>query len=167
MNNFKEFLRASWLLIFCLILARFLGLPANFTPILACAAFTPFLTENKILQRFLPLGILLVTDPFLGLYSEMPVVYLCILLTSIIAGSFQNYNFKNLIFTGLMGVGTWHLLVNFAVWYSGHSTNDLFNTYILAMPFDFRLLLSTLFFSLFFYSLRNVFGKWYSRLGSN
>ena len=79
MNNFKEFLRASWLLMFCLILSRFLGLPANFTPILACAAFTPFLTENKILQRFLPLGILLVTDPFLGLYSEMPVVYLCIL----------------------------------------------------------------------------------------
>jgi len=130
MNNFKEFLRASWLLIFCLILSRFLGLPANFTPILACAAFTPFLTENKVLQRFLPLGILLVTDPFLGLYSEMPVVYLCIFLTSIIAGSFQNYNFKNYIAKILSYIEMYYIIDYPDGLYFTHNINNINNIYI-------------------------------------
>ena len=149
-----ETLKSCWLLLLCLIAARFIGFPANFTPILACAVFLPFMTNNKYIQMFLPVGILIITDPFLGLYSAMPVVYLCIIAASIVSSLFKNYNYKNMILSGLISVGVWHILVNFAVWMSGINSISLSATYIAAIPFDFRLLLSTIIFSTLFYTFR-------------
>ena len=159
MNYIIETLKSCWLLLLCLIVARFIGFPANFTPILACAVFLPFMTNNKYIQMFLPVGILIITDPFLGLYSEMPVVYFCIIAASIISSLFKNYNYKNMIFSGLISVGIWHILVNFAVWMSGINSISLSATYIAAIPFDFRLMLSTIIFSTLFYIARQFFKK--------
>ena len=78
MTYIKEILKSCWLLVLCLIAARFIGFPANFTPILACAVFLPFMTDNKYIQMFLPVGILIVTDPFLGLYSAIFIAILMI-----------------------------------------------------------------------------------------
>ena len=79
------------------------------------------MTDNKYIQMFLPVGILIVTDPFLGLYSAMPVVYLCIVAASVISSLFKNYNYKNMIISGLISVGIWHILVNLCCmdfWYT-------------------------------------------------
>ena len=100
------------------------------------------MTDNKYIQMFLPVGILIVTDPFLGLYSAMPVVYLCI-VASVISSLFKNYNYKNMILSGLISVGIWHILVNFSVWITGIQTLPLSAVYIAAIPFDLRLLAST------------------------
>ena len=167
MTYFIETLKSSWLLLLCLILARFIGLPANFTPILACAIFLPFMTDNKFLQLLLPVGIVIITDPFLGFYSSMPIVYLCIVTTSLITTLFSNYNLKNMIFSGLIGVGIWHIIVNFSVWYTGLSGMTLMSTYLAAIPFDLRLLLSTVVFASLFYFFRSYALSWYSRLDSN
>ena len=167
MTYIIETLKSCWLLLLCLIVARFIGFPANFTPILACAVFLPFMTDNKYIQMFLPVSILIVTDPFLGLYSAMPVVYLCIIAASIVSSLFKNYNYKNMIISGLISVGIWHILVNFAVWISGLQTLSLSSVYIAAIPFDFRLLASTIIFSSLFFGFRSVFLGWYSRLDSN
>ena len=167
MTYIKEILKSCWLLVLCLIAARFIGFPTNFTPILACAVFLPFMTDNKYIQMFLPVGILIVTDPFLGLYSAMPVVYLCIVAASVISSLFKNYNYKNMILSGLISVGIWHILVNLAVWLSDIQTLPLTAVYIAAIPFDFRLLASTIIFSSLFFGLRSVFLGWYSRLDSN
>ena len=162
-----ETLKSCWLLLLCLIAARFIGFPANFTPILASAVFLPFMTNNKYIQMFLPVGILLVTDPFLGLYSAMPVVYLCIIAASIVSSLFKNYNYKNMIISGLVSVGIWHIVVNFSVWITGLQTLPLSAVYIAAIPFDLRLLASTLIFSSLFFGFRSIFLGWYSRLDSN
>ena len=167
MNYIKEILKSSWLLIICLITSRFVGFPTNFTPILACSVFLPFMTDNKYIQMFLPVGILVVTDPFFGLYSAMPVVYLCVIAASVISSLFKNYNYKNMILSGLISVGVWHILVNFAVWMTGLQTIPLSAIYIAAIPFDLRLLASTLIFSSLFYAFRSIFLGWYSRLDSN
>ena len=167
MTYIIETLKSSWLLLLCLILARFIGLPANFTPILACAIFLPFMTDNKFLQLLLPVGIVIITDPFLGFYSSMPIVYLCIVTTSLITTLFSNYNLKNMIFSGLIGVGIWHIIVNFSVWYTGLSGMTLMSTYLAAIPFDLRLLLSTVVFASLFYFFRSYALSWYSRLDSN
>ena len=108
-----ETLKSCWLLLLCLIAARFIGFPANFTPILACAVFLPFMTNNKYIQMFLPVGILIITDPFLGLYSAMPIVYLCIIFASIIPTLFKTYNYKNMIISGIFSVMLWHIILNF------------------------------------------------------
>ncbi len=162
-----ETLKSCWLLLLCLIAARFIGFPANFTPILASAVFLPFMTNNKYIQMFLPVGILIITDPFLGLYSAMPVVYLCIIAASIVSSLFKNYNYKNMIISGLVSVGIWHIIVNFSVWMTGLQTLPLSAVYIAAIPFDLRLLASTLIFSSLFFGFRSIFLGWYSRLDSN
>ena len=167
MTYIIETLKSCWLLLLCLIVARFIGFPANFTPILACAVFLPFMTDNKYIQMFLPVSILIVTDPFLGLYSAMPVVYLCIIFASVISSLFKNYNYKNMIISGLISVGIWHILVNFAVWISGIQALPLSAVYIVAIPYDFRLLASTIIFSSLFFWFRSLFLGWYSRLDSN
>ncbi len=167
MTYFIETLKSSWLLLLCLILARFIGLPANFTPILACAVFLPFMTDNKFLQIALPVGIVMITDPFLGFYSSMPIVYLCIVTTSLITTLFSHYSFKNMILSGLIGVGIWHIVVNFSVWYTGLSGMTLVSTYLAAIPFDLRLLASTVIFASLFYFFRSFVLGWYSRLDSN
>ena len=167
MTYIIETLKSCWLLLLCLIVARFIGFPANFTPILACAVFLPFMTGNKYIQMFLPVGILIITDPFLGLYSAMPVVYICIIAASIVSSLFKNYNYKNMIISGLVSVGIWHIIVNFSVWMTGLQTLPLSAVYIAAIPFDLRLLASTLIFSSLFFGFRSIFLGWYSRLDSN
>ena len=167
MTYVKEILKSSCLLILCLIVSRFIGFPPNFTPILACAVFLPFMTNNKYIQMFLPVSIMIITDPFLGLYSAMPVVYLCIIAASIVSSLFKNYNYKNMIISGFVSVGIWHILVNLAVWISGIQALPLSAVYIAAISFDLRLLVSTLIFSSLFYAFRSVFLGWYSRLDSN
>ena len=92
-----EFFRSAGLFIICLILSRFIGLPANFTPIIAVASFMPFLTGNRYIQLLLPISVLILTDPFLGLYSSMPVVYLCIFFASLLSVLSKDLSYKNLI----------------------------------------------------------------------
>ena len=46
----------------------------------------------------------------------------------------------------------WHIVVNFGVYLNGHDGSSLAQTYLLAIPFDLRLMMSTVFFSLLFYS---------------
>ena len=162
-----EFLKSSALFILCLILSRFIGLPSNFTPIIAVASFLPFLTKSKYIQLFLPVGVLIITDPFLGFYSSMPVVYFCIFISSILAVLSKSFTFKNLIMRGVISVFIWHIFVNFSVWLSGGLGFSLLNTYILAIPFDFQLLLSTVFFSSLFYFSRELFINFYNRSNLN
>ena len=162
-----EFFRSAGLFIICLILSRFIGLPANFTPIIAVASFMPFLTGNRYIQLLLPISVLILTDPFLGLYSSMPIVYLCIFFASLLSVLSKDLSYKNLIIRSIASVAIWHIFVNFSVWLSGGLGYSLFNTYLLAIPFDLKLLLSTLLFSSLFYVLREAAMNFYNRFYTN
>ena len=53
--------------------------------------------------------------------------------------------------SAISSVLVWHIVVNFGVYISGLGALTLAQTYILAMPFDLRLLVSTVVFSLVFF----------------
>jgi len=136
----------------CVIAARFF-LPANWTPVLALALFMPYVTQNRSIQVLMPIGVLLITDIFLGFYGQtMYFVYASLILIALIS----NYQSKGSLFSlmkySVSSVMIWHIVVNFGVYLNGHDGSSLFQTYLLAIPFDLRLMASTIVFSLVFYS---------------
>ena len=56
----------------------------------------------------------------------------------------------------LLSVVLWHAIVNFGVYLSGLGNVSLAQTYLLAIPFDLRLLTSTLLFAGMFYGIRHL-----------
>ena len=108
----------------------------NVTPIFAIAILLPSLTNNRNIQYLTPILLMLVKDIFLGFHGLMIPVYCCLLFFVILGTYF------NAITATFIGVFIWHIIINFAVWLS--YGGDLLQTYIMAIPFDFNLLVSTL-----------------------
>ena len=147
----SEFIKSAAFILASIILARF-ALPANITPIIAMAVFLPYLTKNKHLQTLLPIGILFLTDIFLGFYgATMFFVYGTMLLISFLSRSTYNAKFTGILKTYVLSVLLCHIIVNFGVYLNGLGTASIIQTYLAAIPFDFRLLVSTLAFSTLFY----------------
>jgi len=163
--NMKEFFKTAGLLLACIFLARFI-MPANYTPLLAMVVFMPFVTDNKRLQLLLPVSLLLITDLFLGFYgTAMLFVYGTMLLIGFLSSYLHKDNVKRLMVNSLLSVVLWHIIVNFGVYLTGLGNVSLAQTYLLAIPFDLRLLTSTLLFSVMFFGMRHLV-KESSYLGS-
>ena len=154
--DMKEFIKTTGLLLACIFLARFI-MPANYTPLIAMAIFMPFVTDNKNLQLLLPVSLLLITDLLLGFYgTAMIFVYGTMLLIGLLSRYLHKDNVKRLMVNSLLSVVLWHAIVNFGVYLSGLGNVSLVQTYLLAIPFDLRLLTSTLLFSAMFYGIRHL-----------
>ena len=152
----KEFFKTAVLLLACIFLARFI-MPANYTPLLAMAVFMPFVTDNKRLRLLLPVSILLITDLLLGFYgTAMLFVYGTMLLIGFLSSYLHKDNLKRLMANSLLSVVLWHIIVNFGVYLTGLGNVSLIQAYLLAIPFDLRLLTSTLLFSAMFYGIRHL-----------
>ena len=136
----------------CVIAARFF-LPANWTPVLALALFMPYVTKNKSIQILMPVSVLLITDIFLGFYGQtMFFVYATLIFIALISRYQSTGSLLSLMKYSVGSVLIWHIVVNFGVYLNGHDGSSLAQTYLLAIPFDLRLMTSTVFFSLLFYS---------------
>ena len=136
----------------CVISARFF-LPANWTPVLALALFMPYVTKNKSIQILMPVSVLLITDIFLGFYGQtMFFVYATLIFIALISRYQSTGSLLSLMKFSVGSVLIWHIVVNFGVYLNGHDGSSLAQTYLLAIPFDLRLMMSTVFFSLLFYS---------------
>ena len=136
----------------CVIAARFF-LPANWTPVLALALFMPYVTRNKSIQILMPVSVLLITDIFLGFYGQtMFFVYATLIFITLISRYQSTGSLLSLMKYSVGSVLIWHIVVNFGVYLNGHDGSSLAQTYLLAIPFDLRLMMSTVFFSLLFYS---------------
>lgn len=120
-----------------LVSSRFLEIP-NFTPLLAIAIMLPYFTNNKTVQYLLPVSVLFLTDIIIGFYSLMFVVYANFIVSTLISTNLSKY------FTAFTSVLIWHLTVNGAVYLANIGNASLIQTYIQAIPFDFKLLVSTL-----------------------
>ena len=136
----------------CVIAARFF-LPANWTPVLALALFMPYVTKNESIQILMPVSVLLITDIFLGFYGQtMFFVYATLIFIAFISRYQSTGSLLSLMKYSVGSVLIWHIVVNFGVYLNGHDGSSLAQTYLLAIPFDLRLMMSTVFFSLLFYS---------------
>lgn len=147
-TSMKEFFKSASLLLGCILLSRFIDLPANVTPLIAMAVFMPYLTSNKNLQMFLPVSMMFVTDIFLGFYSTMWLTYTTMGLIGFISRALNNEEYSTLMGSSVLSVVLWHLIVNIPGPYPPLSPE--------ALVFDLRLLGSTLVFASMFYAVQKV-----------
>ena len=155
--------RPNWLfgLVFvCFLvgLTRLVGLPPNFTPIIAGAIFLPTISKG-VRYAFLPVIVLFLTDLLLGFHSTMIYTYGSLLLIGALAHLLR----ISLGLKAILGVLIWHLIVNFGVYLNSIPARPLLEVYVSAWPFDFRLLVSTLLFTCLFWLTERMISK---RFGS-
>lgn len=134
MKYAKEFI----LLFGVLVASRLVGLPANFTPLLAMAVFAPKMNVGV----WLPLSVLAVTDIILGVYNIMPLVYVMMIIAY-----YTSSAIRNTYIAGASSVLLWHIIINGAVVIAGPGFAPFTPEAIL---FDLRLLVSTLAFTALF-----------------
>lgn len=135
-----------------LIASRFIGLPTNFTPLLALAVFMPRLTDDKLIQHLLPVCIIAFTNLFLQPVNS--IVFFTMLMVFAVT-PYISRNSDSLLWGSLSAVLIWHVTVNGAVWLS--SGGSLLNTLIAAIPFDFKLAVSTGLYVLLFHFAENFY----------
>lgn len=123
-------IKAGIILFGALVLSRLLPLPANSEPLLGLAVLTPYLTTNNIAFLF-PLGVMFISDIFLGLGSWLLMTYSALAIAPFISKAIDN---KYLALGGSWLV--WHVMANAGQWYTPFSPE--------ALLFDIRLLLSGL-----------------------
>ena len=126
------------IIVLLLIASRFIGLPANFSPLLALAVVIPRVTPHKFIQYLLPVAILLTTNYFL---EPVNSIILLSMVLVFLATPFISSHVKHLGWSSISAVLIWHFFVNGAVWMV--SGGSILETYILAVPFDFKFLIST------------------------
>ena len=126
------------IIVLLIIASRFIGLPANFSPLLALAVVIPRATSQKFIQYLLPVAILLTTNYFLEPVNTL--ILLSMALVFLVTPLISSYT-NNLALSSISAVLIWHFFVNGAVWIT--SGESILETYVLAIPFDFKLLIST------------------------
>ena len=126
----SQTIKTGLLLFGALVISRLLPLPANSEPLLGLAVLTPYLTKNN-LAFLVPLGVMFVSDMFLGFGSWMLMTYSALAITPFISKVIDN---KYLSLGGSWLV--WHVMAN---------TGQLYPPFSLeALLFDVRFLLSGL-----------------------
>ena len=116
-----------------IIVSRFFGLPANFSPLLALAVFIPRLTDNLRIQYLLPVSIVAATNLFLEPVNAL--ILITMLLVFLITPAVSRFS-KSLFWGTFSSVLIWHVVVNGSVWLA--SGGSLIETYAAAIPFDLK-----------------------------
>ena len=111
---------------------------SNLTPVLALAIFLPYIVDKKI-AYILPLTVLLLTDLIIGFTVINLIVYM--LVAFMITLSIKTNDW---FITGIVGVFVWHIVINLFVYLTADHGATLAQTYIQALPFDVRLMASTM-----------------------
>ena len=127
MNTFK----AGLILFGALVISRLLPLPANSEPLLGLAVLTPYLTKNN-LAFLLPLGVMFVSDLFIGFHNSMLMTYSALALAPFISKLLAGRMYTSLLASWLV----WHVMANAGQWYPPFSPE--------ALVFDIRFLVSGL-----------------------
>ncbi len=120
------------------VVARLLPHPPNFSPLGALALFGGASLADRRLAFVLPLGVMLMSDLFLGLHSTLPYVYACLAFNVLLGRLAGNgLSVSLLIPAGLLGSFVFFLVTNFAHWFSYEALTweSLVACYVGAIPF--------------------------------
>lgn len=154
--------------IFVAALFRLIPHMPNFTPISAMALFSGALLDKK--KAFLaPLIAMFISDCILqlvlgiGFHSLMPVVYLCLCLTTLLGLELKkNIKPSNIVGFSILGSVLFFIITNFAVWLQGgytYTSQGLIECYVMALPFFGNTLYGDLFYSGVLFGLYSVLSK--------
>ena len=127
----NQTVKAGLILFGALVLSRLLPLPANSEPLLGLAVLTPYLSKNN-LAFLLPLGVMFVSDLFLGFGSWMLMTYGALALAPFISRMLKGKVYQSLMGSWLV----WHVMANLGQTFPPFSLE--------ALLFDVRFLVSGL-----------------------
>ena len=127
----NQTVKTGLLLFGALVLSRLLPLPANSEPLLGLAVLTPYLSKNN-LAFLLPLGVMFVSDLFLGFGSWMLMTYSALALAPFISRMLKGKVYQSLMGSWLV----WHVMANLGQTFPPFSLE--------ALLFDVRFLISGL-----------------------
>jgi hypothetical protein len=134
------------------VLMRLIPHPANFSPLIAISLFAGYYLPRKW-AILLPMGIMLMTDMFLGFY-ELPVmltVYGCFLASVLIGKYLKSRGNALTILTSTLALSLlFFFTTNLAVWFFSpwysHDLNGLLICFTAAIPFFKNSLMGNVFF---------------------
>jgi hypothetical protein len=127
-------------------------LPLNFSPVAAIALFGGAMLGNRIAAFSAPLGIMLLSDLFLGFHDTMWAVYLSLVLVVGIGQVLRSRpGMLNAMVGAVAGSVLFFLITNAAVWVNGGlyapGIAGLFESYAAGLPFFRNSLMGDLFFT--------------------
>jgi len=150
------------------VISRLLPHLPNVTPVAAIALFGGTYINRKSLAFLFPIGILFISDLFLGIYPEIYAVYLSFAITVMIGFMLRKKDSAlNIAIASFSSSIIFFIVTNFAVWISGSyaypmNFNGLLLCYEAAIPFFRNELFGTLAYNaLFFGSYYFVRQKFY------
>lgn len=126
--------------------SRLIPHPPNFAPITAIALFSGFYVTNKFLVYALPIGIMILSDLFIGFSSVTFFVYFAFLIVSFIGTQSKKPSFLAILISSI----SFFIITNFGVWILGgypKTWTGLVTCYTMAIPFFKNSLMGDFFYS--------------------
>ncbi len=139
------------------VLGRFLPHPPNFTPLTGATLFGGG-KLSRPLNYLLPIGVLAMTDIFLGFHRTMPYVYGSFLVIAVLGkwGLRKNPSVARVAGFSLVSSVLFYVVTNFGVWQAGglypHTAAGLVDSYVMGLPFFRNTVLGDLIFSTGFFA---------------
>jgi hypothetical protein len=128
--------------------ARLLPHPPNLTPVIALALFCGAAMPQRFVAVGATLGLMLVSDLFLGFHSGMPVLYMALAIICLLGSTVQvNSPVRSIAGRGVLAASLFFVISNLGVWaFSGmyaHNWAGLTQCFTLAIPFFGNTLVGT------------------------
>jgi len=136
------------------ILSRVIVHTSNFTPVLSLALFSGIYLKGRQ-AVFVPLALMAISDLIIGFYPLMYLTWGSIVLISFFGLWLkERKNFVNVLSGSLASAVFFFIVTNFGAWLTlyPHTVDGLRQCYILAIPFFRSSLVSTVAYSLVFYT---------------
>ena len=146
--NKKHFVIA--LIMVLAAISRLIPHPPNFAPVTAIALFSGFYMTNKLLVYALPIGIMMLSDLFLGFSSISYFVYGAFVLVSFIGTLSKNPKIFKIVPCILLSSINFFIITNFGVWILGDypkTWTGLATCYTMAIPFFKNSLMGDFFYT--------------------
>tara|TARA_Y100001970_G_scaffold267854_1_gene358340 strand:- start:14911 stop:15408 length:498 start_codon:yes stop_codon:yes gene_type:complete len=146
--------------LFCIVLIlvgvlfRMVPHAPNFTPMLAIALMSGLYFRNKF-SILLPIGIMLISDLFIGSHAILPWIYFSFLIIYFLGRMIKN-NSLSIFLSSICSSILFFIISNFGVWMNGgysYSIQGIVTCYMMAIPFLKNTLISTVLFSGLFYAI--------------
>ncbi len=138
--------------------------PPNFTPTGAICLLAGMVFPGRVLPWAVPLGLLLISDAFLGFYPMMGVVYGAWGVVILWGRWVRRFSTPGRILLGALGASAWFFLItNFACWLTmpeySKDWAGLVRCYAAAVPFWRNMILADLTFTTLLYHVLAVQGE--------
>lgn len=137
------------------ILLRFMPHAVNFTPVAAIALFSGAYLKRKY-AIIVPLALMAISDVFIGMHNVVIFTWGSFVLAALM-GTFIRKNKSAMRITGMSLAASFVFFVisNFGVWVMGwypQNMKGLIDCYVMALPFLRDFTVSTLIYSILFFS---------------